>query len=112
MAFFSKKYNERAIRMERYIMKNKLFFITAFIMIIIIASTELNKSNTAVKETISSETIVQEISGEEVPSDSKSSEENLHWRFYYSDLWVFVIGGTICTVNIIRERRKAKEKLQ
>lgn len=41
----------------------------------------------------------------------KNQEENLHWRFYWSDLAILGIGSAICGTMIIKERRKAREKL-
>ena len=34
-----------------------------------------------------------------------------HWRLYPVDLAVLVVGGGFCTIMIIRERKKAREKL-
>lgn len=103
MAFFSKKYNERANRIERYILKNKFFFITAFVLTIILACSALKNNNEQIP--VDSETAVQE------QEEETTSKELPKWRFYYTDAWILGIGGTICTINIIRERRKAKENL-
>lgn len=34
------------------------------------------------------------------------------WRFYPSDLVILLVGGGICVIMIMRERKKAKEELE
>lgn len=100
MKLFSKKYNERAQRIERYILKNKLFLIIAAVLVVfLIGSSTKNNTNKIPEETV---TAAEDIAEENEP---------VHWRFYSIDLWILLVGGGFCSVMIIKERRKAKEKL-
>lgn len=102
MKFFSKKYNERAQRIERYILKNKLFLIIATVLVVFLIGNSLKPDTQKLPEETVTET-------EEV--NTESADEPLHWRFYSIDLWILFIGGGFCSLMIVKERRKAKEKL-
>ncbi len=115
MKVFSKKkkYNERALSIERYILKNKFFLIVVLFLIVFIIFSEINTNIESSKQTTTTTEITEtEEKNEDVDTGINISEELPHWKFYSIDLWVLIIGGTVCTVNIIRERKKAKEKLQ
>ena len=94
------KHRERVERVRNFTQKNKVFVIMAVIAVIFLCSNFLfseengTKTEPENKNTVSEET------------------EKTHWRFYWGDLIVLVVGGGICTVNIIKERKKAKEELQ
>ena len=102
MKLFSKKYNERAQRIERYILKNKLFLIIATVLVIFLIGNSLKPDTQKLPEKTVTET-------EEV--NAESEDEPLHWRFYSIDLWILLVGGGFCSMMIVKERRKAKEKL-
>lgn len=106
-----KKYNERALSIERYILKNKLFFIIVLSLIVFIIYSEIKINIESSKQTTIEITETEE-KNEDVDTGINISEKLPHWKFYSIDLWVLIIGVTVCTVNIIREHKKAKEKLQ
>ena len=48
---------------------------------------------------------------EQTDSEPETVQEEEHWRFYPVDLIVLGAGGGICTVMMLREKRRAKEVL-
>ena len=92
--------------------KNRLFtVIAAIVVILMVIGMITNKKDDAAPVTSQStvETTTGETTGsEEITDQSKETQ----WRFYWIDLWIFVIGGGFCTIMIFRERKKAREKLK
>ncbi|MDD5947199.1 MAG: hypothetical protein PUC41_05305 [Oscillospiraceae bacterium] len=43
--------------------------------------------------------------------EENTVEETAHWRFYWIDLGILLVGGGFCTVMIIRERKKARDTI-
>lgn len=108
---------ERAINIERYILKNKFFFITCIVIVVFLIVTAFRQD--IVSDT--QEVTITEISDtveENEKTENKSfvdewydeSRKPSKWKFYPIDVWILGIGGGFCTVMIIRERKKAKEE--
>ena len=94
-----KNYIERLAAVRAFTAKNKLFSLIAIALVLFLLGNAVahrigdDKSKPIVSETEVSET------------------EPEHWRIYPIDLAVLVVGGGFCTIQIIRERKKAREKL-
>ena len=94
-----KNYKERLAAVRAFTANNKLFSLIAIALVLFLLGNAVahrigdDKSKPIVSETEVSET------------------EPEHWRFYPIDLAVLVVGGGFCTIQIIRERKKAREKL-
>lgn len=95
-----KNYKERLATVKNFTAKNRLFSLIAIALVLFLLGNAVahrigdDKSKPIVSETEITET------------------ESEHWRFYPVDLGVLVVGGGFCSVMIIRERKKAREKLQ
>ena len=94
-----KNYKERLAAVKMFTAKNQLFSLIAIALVLFLIGNSIahrfgdDKSKPIVSETEVTET------------------EPEHWRFYPVDLAVLVVGGGFCTIQIIRERKKAREKL-
>ena len=94
-----KNYKERLATVKNFTAKNRLFSLIAIALVLFLLGNAVahrigdDKSKPIVSETEITET------------------ESEHWRFYPVDLGVLVVGGGFCTIMIIRERKKAREKL-
>lgn len=104
------KHTERVQRIERYIKKNKLFCFFAAILIIFLVVTQVKDNLFQGKEPKTS--ISTEIDTDKENESDSTNADTVHWRFYSIDLWILLIGGEFCSIMIVRERRKTKEKLQ
>lgn len=94
-------HSKRVERVRDFATHNKVFVVIAIILIaFLIFSTVSDKKN----ETPESSQTEQNVSEE-------TQSEDTGWRFYPIDLVVLGVGGGICSIMIIRERRKAKEGL-
>ena len=110
-----KNYNERSQKIERFILKNKIFCLIIVIAVVVMIGGKIkeiselqNKTDISVSEQESDEEKVDtSVNFEEADKE----DDGKHWRFYWSDLIVLVAGGGFCSIQIIRERAKAKEKL-
>lgn len=116
-----KKYNERSQKIERFILKNKIFCITVLVLAVLLAGgkiqnklAEERKSDTTVSEETNENSEDKKVatSGNLEDADNKNEDNETHWRFYWIDLVVLVVGGGFCTFKILQEKRKTKEKLQ
>ena len=127
-----RKYNERSQKIERFMMKNKLFCLAIAVTIIIALAGKISDISENVKMMKQSEVSVsEEQDGEKVATgvnleneadekvatsgnleETDNKDNGIHWRFYWIDLVVLVVGGGFCGIQIIRERAKTKEKLQ
>ncbi len=118
MKLFPKyNYNERSQKIERFILKNKIFCLAVIVALGIIIAGEIkekaalmNQSDVSVSEEQKSEDEKVDTSVNLEETDNK--DDGKHWRFYWIDLVVLVVGGGFCTFKIIKEKRKTKEKLQ
>ena len=91
----------RVEKIKKFVAGNKVFTLVAILVMILLSCNLLfSKDKTATEDDSSYSSAEQDI------------EEDLHWQFYWSDLGVLVIGGGFCTFMIIRERKKAREKLK
>ena len=93
-------HKKRAERMRQFMSANKLFALIAMVMIILIVSGVIHSNQPDEQQPSETETQTE-----------KTETELPAWRFYPVDLGILLIGGGICTVMIIRERRKAKEEM-
>ena len=123
MKLFPKyNYNERSQKIERFILKNKIFCLAVVVAVGIMIAGKISqmKENVALMNQSQSDVSVSE---EQKSEDEKvdtsvnleetdNKDDGKHWRFYWIDLVVLVVGGGFCTFKIIEEKRKKKEKLQ
>ena len=94
-----KKYKERFASVRKFTAKNRLFsLISIALVLFLLGNAVAHRIGEDKSKPIVSETEVTETEPE-------------HWRFYPVDLGVLVVGGGFCTIMIIRERKKAREKL-
>lgn len=100
-------HKERVAKVKKNVNKNKMFSIIAVIIVFFLLGNLIfnkNDSKNANKTSTSKY--------EDTDSTEKNDAEPEHWRFYWTDLWVLVIGGGFCGIMIIKERKKAKDKLK
>lgn len=97
-------HKDRVKRVREYSSKNKLFLIIAAFLILCLLFGFFR--NTSPKEQSTDSTAVSESE-----QDSESLDYTPHWRFYWSDLFVFsaCVGGY--AVIKIHRARKEREKL-
>ena len=94
-----KNYKERLAIVKNFTVKNRLFSLIAIaLLLFLLGNAVAHRIGDDKSKPIVSETEVTETEPE-------------HWRFYPVDLGVLVVGGGFCTIMIIRERKKAREKL-
>ena len=94
-----KKYKERLASVRKFTAKNRLFSLIAIaLLLFLIGNAVVHRIGDDKSKSIVSETEITETEPE-------------HWRFYPVDLGVLVVGGGFCTIMILRERKKAREKL-
>lgn len=106
-----KSYKERLQIAKNFTKHNHLFsVIAAILLIVLIANAIGNKFSNSNRE-VKTETNQETVSSEMIP-DETEKEEPLKWRFYPIDLVIFAVGGGFCGIMIIREKKKAREKLQ
>ena len=94
-----KNYKERLATVKNFTAKNRLFSLIAVgLVLFLLGNAVIHRIGDDKSKPIVSETEVIETELE-------------YWRFYPVDLAVLVVGGGFCTIQIIRERKKAREKL-
>ena len=94
-----KSYKERLANVRAFTAKNRLFSLIAIALVLfLLGNAVIHRIGDDKSKPIVSETEVTETEPE-------------HWRLYPVDLAVLVVGGGFCTIMIIRERKKAREKL-
>lgn len=102
----------RVEKVKEFTEKNKLFTIIALITVIYLAfniiSGMISKKDNEITDTATSQS--EEIS-EKAETEAVEEYDDEHLHFYWIDLWIFLIAGGFCTVMIIREKKKAREKL-
>ncbi len=95
-------HKQRVHLVKDYAKKNKLFTVVACIIVIALIGnfflSHVKQDNKPPAET-------------EMSQSETVTEDPLQWRFYWIDLWILLGGGGFCTVMIIKERMKAREKL-
>lgn len=107
---FIESHKKRVQKVQEFTEKNKVFTVIAIILVIYLVFSLVNgkiNGNNDTPNTVSEQSeAVEETSVPETEDDGK------HWRFYWIDLWILAGAGGFCTVMIIKERKKAREKLQ
>jgi hypothetical protein len=94
-----KNYKERLATVKNFTAKNRLFSLIAIALVsFLLGNAVMHRIGEDKSKPIVAETEVTDTAPE-------------HWRFYPVDLAVLVIGGGFCTIQIVRERKKAREKL-
>ncbi|MCR4888784.1 MAG: hypothetical protein K5979_06360 [Ruminococcus sp.] len=107
-------HSQRVAKVKAYTEKNKLFsVIVVAIIFFLMGSFVTNKiSDYKEKDTAavsaSSET---EDNSVDTNINQEHEKEELHWRFYWTDVWVLVGGSGFCVYKILQEKKKAREKL-
>ena len=122
MAF--SKFKERSEVVKKRMADNKVFVVSAaIILLFLVFQAVKNRDLPDAIEFRYPEGYVQEedsrSDSEKVATSSNFSEDTEkqkqsevpHWRFYWSDLVILGVGSAICGIMIIKERRKAREKL-
>lgn len=136
MAF--EKHKIRVAKTESFIYNNKIFIVFAIIAtIILLCGVILNdkkENNAAVNNSSSIEisdvignaeaatevveapetfdTVVAEEKVDTNINSAKSEKRTIEWRFYWIDLWIFLIAGGFCLIKILQEKKRAREKLK
>lgn len=108
---FKNSHQKRVEKIKNFANNNKVFtvifiIVTIFLLFNFIIG-NMNKTNT----NNLNPNVSQSANLNEVETDNTVSDQP-HWRFYWIDLWILVGAGGFCSVMIIRERKKAREKLQ
>lgn len=96
-----KDFNYRARKTEDFIRKNLLFCFIALALAGLLLGNRIGKSSKDVSENKT-----------QVVTESEKKNDNTKWRFYPIDLGILLVGGGFCSIMIVRERKKAKEKLK
>ena len=110
-------HNERVKKVRSYIEKNKFFSVVAAIIVVaLIGNFIINKVAEAKAKDIAAssvqEEIVEETEENSADTNINQEEDEIHWRFYWIDLWILLGGGGFCLIKILQEKKKAREKLQ
>ena len=110
MAF--EKHKKRVALIKQRISANKVFVIGASIVILfILAQAYRNRDLPEAADYRHPVEYEQELKQSSIEDLEMMQQEKPYWRFYWSDLIVLGVGSAFCGVMIIRERRKAREKL-
>ena len=120
MKLFPKyNYNERSQKIERFMLKNKIFCLAVVVAVGIMIAGKISQIKENVALMNQSDVSVSEEQSEDEKVDTSvnleetdNKDDGKLWRFYWIDLVVLVVGGGFCTIKIIQEKRKTKEKLQ
>lgn len=128
MAF--SKHNERVAKIKELASKNKVYTIAIILAILLLFSNFIfsNSSQEAQSNNITQSSSISESitinSTDTMTAESQMTEITVtttvnkikrkppKWRFYWIDLWILIIGGGFCTIKILQEKRKAREKLK
>jgi hypothetical protein len=110
-------HKERVELVKDFASKNKVFTVIAVIIVLLFAGTFMlgvvseNSQDVALEEiqTGNSESSVE--NAESVEHDSNVQKTLPQWEFHSIDLWILGIGGGICLVQIVREKRKGREQI-
>lgn len=106
-------HNKRVQKVKNFTENNKMFSVIAVIVVIYllfsIVGSKLSDDDNNPNET-TSQSQSEMLQKSETAAVSEAAGD--HWRFYWIDLWILVGAGGFCSVMIIRERKKAREKLQ
>lgn len=119
------KHKIRVAKTESFIYNNKIFIVFAIIAIIILLCgvilNDKKENNAAVNNSSSiessevvgnsDETVIEEKVDTNINS-TKSEKKTIKWRFYWIDLWIFLIAGGFCLFKILQEKKRAREKLK
>lgn len=111
-----KSHKERVEKVRSYIEKNKFFSVVAAIIVVaLIGNFIINKVSEAKAKDMAASSVQEEMiedNGNNSADTNINQEEELHWRFYWIDLWILLGGGGFCLIKILQEKKKAREKLQ
>ncbi len=112
-----KSHKERVEKVRSYIEKNKFFSVVAAIIVVaLIGNFIINKVAEAKAKDIAASSVQEEIVDETEENSADTNinqeEDEIHWRFYWIDLWILLGGGGFCLIKILQEKKKAREKLQ
>lgn len=97
-------YSQRVERLKQFTGKNKFFTLIALAVIIFLIANFLGSRMNQDAEPPPKKDASQAEITEEIPPENQ-------WRFYFIDLWIVGIAGGFCGIMILREKRKAREKL-
>ena len=99
-------HKKRVDKIKDFTEKNKVFSVIAVIVSIYllfsVVHSKLDRTDNNAPEANTAQS--------EVFDDTEETESE-HWRFYWVDLWILLGAGGFCTVMIVKERKKAREKL-
>lgn len=98
MGKFRESYARRVDSIRRYCSDNKVFLVAAAAALILLCCGAFSAhGERKAKE------------AEEQSTEEEAQTAPLKWHFYPADAIVLGVGGTVCVVMIIRERKKARE---
>lgn len=97
------KHQERVRNVKRFASKNKLFLVIAVILCLYLIGNAIPKEQA---------TYSIEESSAQTETIEQVQQEDTHWRFYPIDLWILVVGGGFCIIQILKEKKKARETLK
>ena len=97
-------HRQRAEAVRGFLSHNKLFLAIAALVILLL----LSGNNVLHDRKEQSRTDEQS----QTQEAEEQTTEDLSWRFYPIDGVIMLVGGGFCVVQIIREKRKAKEELK
>ncbi len=107
-------HRQRVEKVRNFTDKNKLFSaISVIIITVLIGNFVIKCLSAKEKEMKPTTTVTSEIEDETVDTNinEEANQSKPTWRFYWIDLWILLIGGGFCTIKILQERKKSKEKL-
>lgn len=107
---FKEAHKKRVEKVTEFANQNKVFTIIAVIIAIYLLFSMVNNSidryngKSPENHTSQAEMITEE-------TETSETEEDNQLHFYWIDLWVLLGGGGFCVIMIIREKKKAREKV-
>lgn len=119
----TKKHKVEAEQIKNFIYTNKIFVVIMVLATIIIVSAFFSNDKEEKKSAENFSSISSEIASDtddavvekvdtNINSDTEKEKVLPKWRFYWIDLWIFLLAGGFCIYKILQEKKRAREKLK
>lgn len=108
-------HKKRVEKIKNFTNKNKLFTIISVLVLIYLLFNFVSSKKNHVEKSFPETSISdggKPVAESETNETASDESDEPHWKFYWIDLWILGGAGGFCTIMLILERRKAREKLK